>query len=210
MTNQEHNNSAKGVVHPENKDLLIAEYNALREETLKRFEIGYQLIALTLTAAGIILTIGLQTKNAPILLIYPILTLFLSAVWTNNESNIANLAIYIRENIEPRTAENAMGWEHRREHKVAQTLMGFQKVTTAGSGAIFISTELLATLIGLTVATFNLTEKVLLALDILSILLSTVLFILLTMRWRLLVTKETKRQMSSSEMLHQKTTNRPE
>jgi hypothetical protein len=74
MSNQESNNLTKDTAQSENTNLLIAEYNTLREEILKRIETQYQLTALTLTASGVILTIGLQVKNASILFIYPILT----------------------------------------------------------------------------------------------------------------------------------------
>ena len=96
----------------------------------------------------------------------------------NNDTYIADIGNYIREHIEPQTTENAIGWEHRQP----QTLRGFEIVTNVGARAIFISAALLAILIGLSVATFNAIEKVLLILDILSILLSAVLFVLTTIQ----------------------------
>jgi hypothetical protein len=160
-------------------NLLIAEYNALRGEILKFYEVQYQLIVLTLTAAGVILTVGLQTKNASILLVYPILTLFLATVWTNMQANIMGIGTYIRENIEPRAAERAIGWEHYLRQ--TWTWREFRALTSTGSSAIFIITELLAVFAGLSIASFNTTEKILLALDVLSILLSTILFILVSL-----------------------------
>ncbi len=179
MTDQEQNNSAKDAVNPENVDLLIAEYNALREEILKRTEIGYQIIALTLTASGIILTVGLQTKDAPILLIYPILSLFLAAIWTNNHDSTVIMGTYIRKHIEPRATEKTMGWEYYLHQN--PKVLGFRAITSTGIGAIFIITGLLAILAGLSVTTFNATEIFLLTLDVLSILLSVILFILVSL-----------------------------
>jgi hypothetical protein len=181
LTDQEQNNSVKDVVQPENMGLLIAEYNALREEILKGSEVQYQLIALTLTAFGLILTVGLQAKNVSILLVYPILALFLATVWTNTQARNAGIGAYIRKNIEPRAAEKAIGWESYLHQ--TWTWREFRGITSAGSSAIFIITELLAIFVGLSVANFNLnaTEKILLTLDVLSTLLSVILFILVSL-----------------------------
>jgi hypothetical protein len=65
-------------------ELLVAQYTTLRDEIVKRIEIQHQLISLALIAPGTVLAIGFQTSNASLMLIYPLLGMFLSAVWLSN------------------------------------------------------------------------------------------------------------------------------
>jgi len=58
---------------------LVAEYQALRDEIIKRLEIQQQLHLFALVAFGTFLTIGFQSKTVTIPLLYPILALFLAS-----------------------------------------------------------------------------------------------------------------------------------
>jgi hypothetical protein len=90
---------------------LLAEYNQLRGEILKRSEIQHQLISIALVALGGLTSIGLKdSPNA--LLAYPMLALFLSAAWAYNDIQIAQLGIYIRYRIEDQLIGTGLGWEH--------------------------------------------------------------------------------------------------
>lgn len=52
----------------------LNEFNALNNEIVKRLEIQYQFIALTLIVAGTFLSLGSQANTTPVvLLVYPII-----------------------------------------------------------------------------------------------------------------------------------------
>jgi hypothetical protein len=74
---QEKSNKPKDTITNESLSLIIAEYNAMREEILKLVENQHQILSLSLIAPGTILAIGFQTRNASIMYLYPILALFL-------------------------------------------------------------------------------------------------------------------------------------
>jgi hypothetical protein len=58
----------------EEREALLVEYSALREEIVKRIEFRYKVFEITLVAAGAIVVAGLQLKQpAPILLTFSIL-----------------------------------------------------------------------------------------------------------------------------------------
>ena len=78
---------------------MLAEYSALRIEMLRRIDMRQQVLTFTLVIAGTLLTFGLQTNV--ILLIYPILALFLANSWTQHDNRIGEIAVYIRNEIEP-------------------------------------------------------------------------------------------------------------
>lgn len=90
---------------------LLAEYKELRGEILKRSEMQHQLISITLVAYGALTTVGLKDSPSA-LLAYPILALFLSAAWSYNDIQIAQLGIYIRYRIENQLIGGNLGWEH--------------------------------------------------------------------------------------------------
>lgn len=120
---------------------LLTEYNALRDEILKRTDIQHQLISITLVAFGALISLGLQ--NSPTaLLAYPLLALFLTVVWSYNDIRIRQLGIYIRDRIESRLAGVGEGWEHTISSDVVSRLVG-SRIILATRG-IFWGTELLA------------------------------------------------------------------
>lgn len=140
------------ITTPDAVNLIIAEYNALREEILKLTDIQYQIAALALIAPGTLITIGFQLKNATmIILIYPIFALFLAACWLNNAHGIYRLGLYIRKRIEPKVGEENIGWETFSR----QTPMDHYHLGFWGYRAIFIGTAVLAILAALSIATYN-------------------------------------------------------
>jgi hypothetical protein len=128
--------------------LVTTEYNSLREEILKRVEIRYQLIALTVTAFGALLAFGSQTKNAYPILFYPVLALCLAISWRSNTHNIWHLSDYIIENIEAK-AGNSMHWESYSKYSRQETKT--ERYVNYGSRGTFVLTEVLALCIGIIV-----------------------------------------------------------
>jgi len=76
------------------------EYAALRSEILKRIEMRQQIMAATLTLAGVFLAVGLSKENVS--LIYPPLAAFIAIGWGQNDFRIRFAARYIRDNLERR------------------------------------------------------------------------------------------------------------
>ena len=92
-------------------DFLLAEYGQLRGEILQRSETQHQLISIALVALGALIAVGLKDSPSA-LLAYPMLAIFLSAGWSYNDIQIAQLGIYIRHRIEDKLAGPGLGWEH--------------------------------------------------------------------------------------------------
>lgn len=121
-------------------NIRLAEYNALRAEILKRFEIQFQLVSLAIIAAGTIFITGIQTADhrvgTVLILGYPILALFLATAWGHNDRRVWQLGTYIREHIETALGVERLGWEH---HHVASPL-GPRYILHAMKG-VFLGTE---------------------------------------------------------------------
>lgn len=120
---------------------LLNEHQELRNEILKRTEIQHQLISITLVAFGALISVGLQ-GSATALLAYPILALFLSAAWSSNDIQIAQLGAYIRDQIEEKLLDPGMGWEHRISSEGISRLIGFRALLA--TRGLFWGSEVLA------------------------------------------------------------------
>jgi len=92
--------------------LLIEQYTSLRSEIEKRIEIRQQILALTLLVAGTFLTVGVQ-PGVPevVLLFYPLIAMFLGAIWEHNDLRIGQINFYIRTEIEKHLGALGPGWE---------------------------------------------------------------------------------------------------
>ena|SRR6266480_2944870 len=64
----------------------------MQDEVIKRIEIQHQLLSLAVIAPGTILAIGLQNKNASLMLFYPLLGMFEASVWLSNSIVIHDLS----------------------------------------------------------------------------------------------------------------------
>lgn len=117
------------------------EYNALRNEILKRIELRQQLIAISLTLAGAFLSVGLSTDL--VVLIYPPLATFLALGWAQNDFRIRDLAKYIRDNLE--SARTGLLYETyvQKTRKESKGLGAWRIVVFSHSG-IFLFTQLMA------------------------------------------------------------------
>src|SRR5437016_5383503 len=99
-------------ISSENIPVVLAEYNNLRAEILKRVELRHQLISLALVAPGTIIAVGFSSHNAFLILSYPILACFLAAIWAADTQSVRELSNYIETHIEPKLGKNNLGWEH--------------------------------------------------------------------------------------------------
>jgi hypothetical protein len=92
--------------------LLIEQYTSLRSEIEKRIDIRQQILALTLIVAGTFLTVGVQ-PNVPavVLLFYPLIALFLGAIWEHNDLRVGQINFYLRTEVEKHLGALGPGWE---------------------------------------------------------------------------------------------------
>ena len=79
--------------------VYLEEYKSLREETVKRVELNYQIINLTLIATGALWTVGTASTDI-VLLLHPWLVFFFAANYGSNNYVIVELGVYTREWIE--------------------------------------------------------------------------------------------------------------
>jgi hypothetical protein len=143
------------------------EYNAIRAEILKRIELRQQIMAVTLTFAGVFLGFGLE--NETVALIYPPIAMFLAFAWAQNDFRIRDQAQYIREQIEPHLP--GMGYEtYVQQKRMGAGGMRSWRFVVLSHGGLFLITQILAIIIEVTKGTFNSLEWVLLALDAIAIL----------------------------------------
>ncbi len=129
--------------------LVTTEYNSLRAEILKRVEIRYQLLALTVTVFGALLAFGSQTKNVAPIFLYPILAFCLALSWRSNQHNIWKMSDYIAEHIEAKVGYYNMFWESYCKSPGGETKT--EKYLNYGSKGTFVLTEVLALIIGIIV-----------------------------------------------------------
>lgn len=136
---------------PSPREFYLAEYEALRNEIIKRTEIQHQLISLALIATGTFLTFATPTGK----LGYPIIGLFLAAAWVHNDCQIARMGWYIQQRIEPQALGSLGGWE--KFHLAARPISIFGPVRFGSlehfaSRGLLLGTQVLAVLIALLTA----------------------------------------------------------
>lgn len=147
---------------------LVSEYAALRAEILKRIELQHQLLSLTLVVFGTILSFGLQVHSSSIVLLYPVLAFFLSSSWTYHGRAVRAIVVYIRDQIEAKILGNNLGWEHRPPRRFK--LPG--RLDFLAARGIFAGTAVLATLVAVSLAKIDVTNLLLFATAIVSIVSS--------------------------------------
>ncbi|MDX3588248.1 hypothetical protein [Streptomyces europaeiscabiei] len=105
------------------REIILSEYNSLRDEILKKMDhrTTYRLATLTLslTAMGI----GIQLRSSALLLIVPMIAMLLGNLSSFQTMQISRLATYIRENIEkPLNGQYgaSMGWHISHEDRPAR------------------------------------------------------------------------------------------
>jgi len=152
------------------RDELELEYNALRNEIVKRIELRQQIVAITLTIAGLLM--GLGITNKALALIYPPLAYFLAVGWAQNDLRIRDIADYIRERMEKHTS--ILNWETAVHEERAATNGKQVRFAILSHTGTIIATQVIAMLIalfGFTVVPVSPIEWVLLGVDVLAVLL---------------------------------------
>jgi hypothetical protein len=142
------------------------EYNILKNEMLRRIEMRQQIVAVTLTLAGALLSVGLST-TAPVALIYPLLSMFLGLGWAQNDFRIRQSARYIRENLEGGKIPGLNYETHvQKQREVRKDDWGSWRFIVLSHGGIFLLTQLMA--IGISMSKFPLSplEWILLVIDL--------------------------------------------
>src|SRR5438874_3727521 len=154
--------------------LLLAEYNALRDEILKRMDVENQLTAFTIIVFGTIMGIGFQNKATSLILLFPVLALFLSIGWSHSDTRTMQIGAYISEHIESVVGTDNIGWEHYMAANRHSMYYWANK-------SIFLITELIAIfvamLVGQSAKTIDLTVYVLLGIAIVSFLLTFIIIL---------------------------------
>jgi hypothetical protein len=147
-------------------DFLLAEFGKLRDEILKRTDIQHQLVSLALVATGTFIVI----ESTTIKLTYPILALFLTVAWMQNDIRIGQLGGYIREQIEGRLGD--VGWEHY--HAPIGDPGPVKNLARFASRGILCGTQILIVLVALQSVPSAL-DRILFGVDTLAILATYVL-----------------------------------
>jgi hypothetical protein len=153
---------------------ILAEYNVLRAEILKRIEIRNSIVFGTLTFAGVLLGFGLS--NAKLALIYPVISLFLAAAWVQNDVLISDLGRYIRDHLE--TSPIGLKWETHRQHtRVSKKRDWKQPSAALSSGGVFFITQLVAMIVAISqYSAFTELEYILLFIAVLCVLFTIYYF----------------------------------
>lgn len=154
-----------------NDQFRLAEYGALREEIIKRIELEYQFINLSLAIFGILCGVGLQSHSGLIVLLYPLLCIWLTLAWVNSDTSILYIAQYIKNEIEANFGENNVGWEHYFENQKKHASSTFSVL------GVFVGTSVASIVIGPILSSFNFTEAAFLFIAVLCSVFSTFLVI---------------------------------
>ncbi len=147
---------------------LELEYETLRSEILKRVEMRQQIVAVTLTLAGVFLGVGLGTES--VALIYPPLATLLAFNWAQNDYRIRAAARYIRHEIEGKMPGLNFETHTHRRRGTGEGLASWRFIVLSHGGIILV-TQLLAIGIELFKFTFDPLEWVLLGIDLVAVLL---------------------------------------
>ncbi len=135
-------------------DLILAEYNHLNDELLRRLDTRYQMIQFALTAFGALLTVGFSVQKAIIIYTYPALVLAVSLMYVTNTAELHKIRIYIGKYIEPRVPTGAnkepFGWINYRAPKrqLPQLLRRFGTVGNIGAKLILLTSAVIAIVVG--------------------------------------------------------------
>ncbi|WP_062216713.1 hypothetical protein [Streptomyces sp. NBRC 109706] len=105
--------------------LLLAEYDRIKEEQKTRIGFRDNLLYFTLAASTAVLAIAVQTTQARLLLVIPVICLVLGWTYLVNDEKISAVGCYIRDQLGPRLAELSgasgavFGWEtyHRGDER---------------------------------------------------------------------------------------------
>ena len=93
------------------REMLLAEFAALRAEILQRMSMQWNIYALQLTAAGVVFSFALSnSSHTGFLLILPVISYALAGRYVSQSLAIQTIGTYIREVLEVRT-KGELHWE---------------------------------------------------------------------------------------------------
>jgi hypothetical protein len=93
------------------REMLLAEFAALRAEMVQRSSLQWNIFALQLTAAGVVFSFALSNpSHTGFLLILPIISYALAGRYISQSTAIQTIGTYIREVLEVR-AKGELHWE---------------------------------------------------------------------------------------------------
>jgi hypothetical protein len=155
--------------------LVAAEYTNLRAEVVKLTELQFQTTAATVVAFGTILSVGIQMRNAAIILVHPILSFILGIIWLHYANLIARIATYLRD-VEDRVGHHNLGWENYvQAHPLPHGRFAYW-----GIRPVFIVSSILAVVASLPVATPSIAVVLLYVLAITVTVIGVTIFVI----WR--------------------------
>ncbi|HEY0640667.1 MAG TPA: hypothetical protein VGD67_23810 [Pseudonocardiaceae bacterium] len=98
------------------RELMLAEYKSLRDESLKRMDHRITLLVSSLTISGAILGFGVERKDGTLLLVAPVMAVLFGLLVLYHTRVIADIGHYLRAHVEaPVEAlhKGVMGWYTR-------------------------------------------------------------------------------------------------
>jgi hypothetical protein len=158
----------KDSIPQETLENIRLEYGTLRTEIIQRISLRQQLLSITLTITGVILSFGVS--NGAIALILPPLILFLVNAWTQNDIRARDAAIHIRENIEPHLP--GLEWETSVQKDRESNKNIKWRRTIFSYGGVFVFAQLIAIGLGLIQYNYSILEATLIGISIFSIILT--------------------------------------
>ncbi|MGW5049889.1 hypothetical protein [Actinokineospora sp. NPDC004072] len=102
------------------RELVLAEYRALRDESMKRMDHRITLLVSSLTVSGAILGFGVERKDGALLLVAPVMAVLFGLLILYHTAIVAEIAQHVATRIEaPLNAlhDGAMGWHTRPERQ---------------------------------------------------------------------------------------------
>jgi len=159
------------------------QYNAVREEILARIKLRQQLLFFSLALAGALL--ALLEKLSIVVFLYPILSMFLSLSWVQNDHRIADIGRYIRKYL-----EDDSGWEtYVHKNRSRKSLSAWRLITLSNIGSI-VTAQIVS--IGFAFSFISsVSHRLLFALDIISLIVVIILLFKSLFRKRKDETEET-------------------
>jgi hypothetical protein len=132
-----------------NREECLAEFSALRNEMLSLLDKRHQILLYTLTAAGVFIVAGVRDiVSPPVILIYPLFSIFLINMWAHIDLRIGQIGDYIRENVEGNLP--GLHWEnYLRQLYKEQQGKPFKNLIEYYTIGIFFFSQFLAIVIGL-------------------------------------------------------------
>ena len=153
------------------KNYLLAEFTALRDEMQNRSIAQRQLISLAFIISGTLLTFGITHNKLDLFFLIPMFIFFLASGWGNHDTAIKAIGSYIRDAIEPYA--QGIEWESsvQRTEAEKQNVVGVLWATIHFRGT-FLLLQLIPIVVGLSSEHFKWETRsiILIGFDVLAII----------------------------------------